>query len=41
MKIAVPLAKNVSAPLGITAAASTIDAGTQEKVHGSGNTNEE
>ena len=41
MKITVPLAKNVSAPLGITAAASAIDAGTQEKVHGSGNTNEE
>ena len=27
MKIAVPLAKNVLAPLGITAAASVIDAG--------------
>ena len=37
MKIAVPLAKNVLAPLGITAAASTIDAGIQKKIHGSGN----
>ena len=27
MKVAIPLAKNVSAPLGITAAASAIDAG--------------
>ena len=31
MKIAVPLAKNVLAPLGITAAASKIDAGIQKK----------
>ena len=31
MKVAVPLAKNVLAPLGITAAASTIDAGIQKK----------
>ena len=31
MKIAVPLAKNVLVPLGITAAASAIDAGIQEK----------
>ena len=39
MKIAIPLAKNVLAPLGITAAASAIDAGIQEKKkHGSGNT---
>ena len=30
MKVAIPLAKNVSAPLGITAAASAIDAGTQK-----------
>ena len=30
MKIAVPLAKNVLAPLGITAAASAIDAGMQK-----------
>ena len=31
MKVAVPLAKNVLAPLGITAAASAIDAGIQKK----------
>ena len=31
MRIAIPLAKNVLAPLGITAAASTIDAGIQQK----------
>ena len=31
MKIAIPLAKNVLAPLGITAAASAIDAGIQKK----------
>ena len=30
MKIAVPLAKNVLAPLGITAAASAIDAGIKK-----------
>ena len=36
MKVAVPLTKNDLAPLGITAAASAIDAGIQEKVHGSG-----
>ena len=38
MKIAVPLAKNVLAPLGITAAASVIDAGIQNKIYRSGNT---
>ena len=38
MKIAVPLVKNVLAPLGITAAASAIDAGIQKNMHGSGNT---
>ena len=38
MKVAVPLAKNVLAPLGITTAASAIDAGIQEKIHGSGTT---
>ena len=32
MKVAIPLAKNVLAPLGITAAASA------SKIHGSGNT---
>ena len=31
IKIAVPLVKTVLAPLGITAAASTIDAGIQKK----------
>ena len=36
MKAAVPLAKNILAPLQITAAAPTIDAGTQKKIHGSG-----
>ena len=36
MKAAVPLAKNILAPLGITAAASAIDAASQEKIHGSG-----
>ena len=36
MKVAVPLAKNVLAPLRITPAASAIDAGIQKKIHGSG-----
>ena len=36
MKVAIPLAKNVLAPLGITVAASAIDAGIQKKIHGSG-----
>ena len=36
MKVAIPLAKNVLAPLGTTAAASAIDAGIQKKIHGSG-----
>ena len=31
MKVAVPLAKNIWAPLGITAAASAIHAGIQKK----------
>ena len=31
MKVAIPLAKNVLAPLGVTAAASAIDAGIQKK----------
>ena len=31
MKIAVPLAKNISAPLGFTAGASAIDAGIEKK----------
>ena len=38
MKIAVPLAKNVLAPLGITAAASALDVGIQKKIRRSGNT---
>ena len=36
MKAAVPLTKNVLAPFGITAAPSAIDAGIQQKIHGSG-----
>ena len=36
MKLAVPLAKTILTPLGITAAASTTDARTQKKIHGSG-----
>ena len=36
MKVAVPLAKNILAPLGITAAASAIDAGIRKKIHGFG-----
>ena len=38
MKVAVPLVKNVLAPLGRTAAASAIDAGIQKKIHGTGTT---
>ena len=38
MKVAVPLAKNILAPLGITAAASAIDARIQKKIHGSNTT---
>ena len=36
MKVAIPLAKNVLASLGITVAASAIDAGIKKKIHGSG-----
>ena len=36
MKVAIPLAKNILPPLGITTAASAIDAGIQKKTHGSG-----
>ena len=36
MKVAIPLPKNVLAPLGITATASPIDAGIRKKIHGSG-----
>ena len=35
MKVAIPLAKNVLAPLGITEAASATDAGIKKKVYGS------
>ena len=35
MKVAVPLVKNILAPLGITAAALAIDAGIQKKINGS------
>ena len=35
-KAAVPLIKNILVLLGITAAASAIDAGIQKKIHGSG-----
>ena len=38
MKVAVPLAINILAPVGITAAASAIDAGIQKKIHASGTT---
>ena len=38
MTVAVLLAKNILAPLGITAAASATDAGIQNKIHGSGTT---
>ena len=36
MKVAMPLAKNVLAPLGLTAAISAIDGSIQKKTHGSG-----
>ena len=35
MKVTVPWAKNILAPLGVTAAASAIDAGIEKKTHGS------
>ena len=41
MKVTIPLAKNVLAPLGITAAASAVDAGIKKitkKIQGSGTT---
>ena len=38
MKVTIHLAKNVLAPLGITAAASVTDAEIQKKIHGSGTT---
>ena len=36
IKVAMPLAKNVLAPLGLTAAMSAIDGSIQKKIHGSG-----
>ena len=36
MKVAMPLAKNVLAPLGLTAALSAIDGGIQKKMRGEG-----
>ena len=36
IKVALPLAKNVLEPLGLTAARSAIDGGIQKKIHGSG-----
>ena len=38
MKVGVTLAKNILDPLGITAAASAIDAGIPKKIHSSGTT---
>ena len=38
MKVAIPLAKNILTPLGITAAAAAIDAGIQKNILGSGAT---
>ena len=36
MKVAMPLAKNVLAPFGFTAAMPAIDGSIQKKIHGSG-----
>ena len=36
MKVAMPLAKNVLVPLGLTAAMSATDGSIQKKIHGSG-----
>ena len=38
LKVDAPLAKNILAPLGITATASAIDAEFQKKINGSGTT---
>ena len=38
MKVAMPLAKNVLVPLGLTVAMSAIDGSIQKKIHGSGAT---
>ena len=36
MKVALPLAKNVLAPLGLAACMSAVDGSIQKKIHGSG-----
>ena len=36
MKVALPLAKNVLAPLDLTAAVSAVDGSIQKEIHGSG-----
>ena len=36
MKVAMPLAKNILVPLGLTTAVSAIDGSIQKKIHGSG-----
>ena len=38
MKVAISIAKTILALLGITAATSEIDAGIDQKIHGSGTT---
>ena len=38
MKVGICLAKNVLAPIGITAAASPVEGGIQKKIHGPGTT---
>ena len=38
IKVAMPSARNVLAPLGLTAAVFAIDGGIQKKIHGSGTT---
>ena len=37
MKVAMPLAKNVLVPIGVTAAMSAIDGGIQKEMRGEGN----
>ena len=39
MKVTIPLAKHILAPLGIAAAALANDAGIQKKIHRSGTSN--
>ena len=36
MKVAMPVAKNILPPLGLTAAMSAIDGSIKKKIHGSG-----